>query len=277
MRLGGPVFSKAGDPESWVSAVTAEGYRAAYCPVAPDTDDQTVDAYAEAARRADVVIAEVSAWSNPLSPDRETAAAALEHCKASLALADRIGACCCVNIAGSCGEKWDGPHAADLTEATFDRIVAVVREIIDTVKPARTFYTLEAMPWMYPDSAEAYLRLIKAIDRKAFAVHLDPVNLVCSPQRYFSNRVLIEECFAKLGAYIKSCHAKDIVLREDLTVHLDEVRPGRGHLDYGAFLRALDRLDADVPLMLEHLADEGDYRVAASHVREVAAAEGLKL
>ena len=277
MRLGGPVFEEASTPESWAAAVVAAGYGAAYCPVAPDADNDTVQAYAAAAHKADIVIAEVGAWSNPLSADPATAAAALEKCKASLALADKIGACCCVNIAGSRGPKWDGPDAADLTEGTFDMIVATVRDIIDSVNPTRSSYALETMPWMYPDSPDAYLRLIKAIDRKAFAVHLDPVNLVSSPQLYFATGRLIDECFAKLGAHIRSCHAKDILLRDNLTVHLDEVRPGQGNLDYPAFLRGLNRLDARVPLMLEHLPNEDEYRAAAAHIRNVAAREGIAL
>jgi sugar phosphate isomerase/epimerase len=236
-----------------------------------------VAAYAAAARRADIVIAEVGAWSNPLSPDTVAAKAALEKCKAALALADRIGARCCVNISGSRGKKWDGPDAADLTEGTFDMIVAMVRDIIDSVKPTHSFYTLETMPWMYPDSPDAYLRLIKAIDRKAFAVHLDPVNLVSSPQRYFATGRLLAECFAKLGAHIKSCHAKDILLRGNLTVHLDEVRPGQGNLDYPAFLRGVNRLGGDIPLMLEHLPNEEEFRAAAAHIRSVAAHEGIAL
>ena len=275
MRLGGPIFGKTDTPESWAAAVADAGYKAAYCPVAPDADNDTVHAYAVAARKADIVIAEVGAWSNPLSPDLATSTAAMQKCKASLALAERIGARCCVNIAGSRGKKWDGPDAADLTDGTFDMIVAMVREIIDTVKPTRSFYTLETMPWMYPDSPDAYLRLIKAIDRKAFAVHLDPVNLVSSPQRYFATGRLIEECLAKLGAHIKSCHAKDILLRENLTVHLDEVRPGQGNLDYPTFLRELSRLDASVPLMLEHLPNEEEYRAAAAHIRGVSVREGI--
>ena len=277
MRLGGPVFSKPHSPESWAEAVSAEGYRAAFCPLGPEADNDTVHAYAAAARKADIIIAEVGAWSNPLSPDSATAEAALEKCRASLALADRIGARCCVNIAGSRGKKWDGPDAADLTDETFDRIVSVVRDIIDSVQPTRSFYTLETMPWMYPDSPDVYLRLIEAIDRKAFAVHLDPVNLVCSPQRYFSNSRLIAECFDKLGARIKSCHAKDICLRDKLTVHLDEVRPGQGRLDYPTFIRCLRRLDADMPLMLEHLPNEQEYRLAAAHIRSVAEEGGIAL
>jgi hypothetical protein len=80
------------------------------------------------------------------------------------------------------------------------------------------------MPWMYPDSAENYLRLIHAIDRKRFAVHFDPVNLVNSPQRYYASGDLIRDFTHKLGPRIRSCHAKDIALSGRMTVHLDETR-----------------------------------------------------
>ena len=65
-----------------------------------------VQAYAAAAKAADIVIAEVGTWSNPLSPDEAKRKAALEKCKKGLALADEIGARCCVNITGSLGLKW---------------------------------------------------------------------------------------------------------------------------------------------------------------------------
>jgi sugar phosphate isomerase/epimerase len=277
MRLGGPVFGDfARDPDAWSAALRAEGYRAAYCPLDEHVNDATVAAFAEAARRADIMIAEVGAWSNPLSPNEETRQKALALCQARLDLADRIGARCCVNIAGSRGDKWDGPHKDDLTPDTFDLIVESVRAIVDAVKPIRTVYALETMPWMYPDSADSYLALLRAIDRPgAFGVHLDPVNLVNSPERFFRNADLLRNCFAKLGSHLVGCHAKDIALSPNLTVHLDEVRPGTGGLDYPVYLSELARLDPDIPLMLEHLPSADDYREAARHVRGVAAEIGL--
>ena len=111
MRLGGPVFEKAGDPETWAIAVRRLGYSAAYCPVGADADDATVRAYAAAAAAAGIVIAEVGAWSNPLEPDAPLpswqaqsvgrAGGPIAYCQEQLRLAERIGARCCVNIAGS--------------------------------------------------------------------------------------------------------------------------------------------------------------------------------
>ena len=274
MRLGGPVFGKFDDPAEWVAAVKAAGYRSAGCPVKADADDATIKAWAAAAAKADIVIAETGAWSNPISSDPATAAKAMDLCKAQLAIAEKVRARCCVNIAGSRGEKWDGPCAADLTEETFDRIVASVREIIDAVKPRRTAYTLETMPWMVPDSTEAYVRLIEAIDRKAFAVHFDPVNIINCPARYFDTGRVIREFCAALGPHIRSCHAKDITMTPEFTTHLSEVAPGKGTLDYRTYLTEIERIDPDMPLILEHMQPD-EYPPAAEYVRKVAAEVGV--
>lgn len=271
MRLGGPLLQDGLDPDAWVGALRKLGYSAAYCPVGPEAADDAIEAYVKAAADADIVIAEVGAWSSPLSPDETKRREALDKCRRALALAEKIGARCCVNVAGSCGPDWAGPHPYDLTEATFEAIVETVRGIIDAVKPTRTYYTLEAMPWMYPDSPDCYARMIEAIDREAFAVHLDPANLICSPHRYFRSGELIRESFAKLGPYVRSCHGKDVTLWGKAMVHLDEVRPGLGGMDYRAFLRELDKLDPDTPLMLEHLSKPEEYAAAAEYVRSVAA------
>lgn len=275
MRLGGPVFEKYADPDSWVLAVKRLGYNAAYCPVDFHASDEEIKDYRDAAKAANIVIAEVGTWSNPLCSDESERKEALNKCKKGLEIASEIGAKCCVNISGSRGAKWDGPDAANFTDETFDMIVHVVRQIIDDVQPFGTFYTLETMPWMYPDSPETYLKLISAVDRKMFAAHFDPVNMICSPQRYFDNGSFIKDCFAKIGGYIKSCHAKDIILHDRLTVCLEEVRPGKGFLDYRVYLKELCKLDTDTPLMLEHLQEASDYQHAAAYIQSVAQQEGV--
>ncbi len=139
MRLGGPVFESYATPEEWAASARRLGYRAVYCPLGVDADDATIMSYRQAAFEADLVIAEVGAWSNPLSPDEGVRSQALEYNKACLLLAEKIGARCCVDISGSRGDKWDGPCALDLTEETFEMIVDNVRDIIDSVRPRQDF------------------------------------------------------------------------------------------------------------------------------------------
>jgi sugar phosphate isomerase/epimerase len=81
MRLGAPVFGHFATPDEWANAARQAGYSAVYCPVDYRADEQTVRTYAEAARQADLVIAEVGAWSNPLSPDAHARREAIEYCQ----------------------------------------------------------------------------------------------------------------------------------------------------------------------------------------------------
>jgi sugar phosphate isomerase/epimerase len=277
MRLGGPIFNDSKDPRSWIAALRKAGYRAAYAPVESTADDVLIREYKAAAEEADIIIAEVGAWSNPISPDAQVRANALTHCKKQLELAEKLGARCCVNIAGSRGEQWDGPHSSNFTQETFEMIVDTTREIIDAVNPQNAFYTLEPMPWIYPETADSYLKLLRAIDRKQFGVHFDPVNMITSPRTCFENKTLLRDFFEKLGPWIKSCHAKDIRLSSHLTVPLDEAIPGDGVLDYGVYLTELNKLHPDIPIMLEHLSSPEEYDKAAAYVRQTAAKSGLLL
>jgi sugar phosphate isomerase/epimerase len=86
---------------------------------------------------------------------------------------------------------------------------------------------------------------------------------------------LVREFVDALGPKIVSVHLKDIILRPSLTVHLDEVRPGLGGLDYHAILRELSRIGPDIPVLLEHLPAEDEYRAAAAHVQAAMDAVGL--
>lgn len=276
VRLGAPLLERFDGPDEWIALLKKDRYRAAYCPLKTDAPADQIKAYQTAAKRADIVIAEVGAWSNPISPDADMARTAIKKCIDSLALSEAIGANCCVNISGSKNPaQWAGPHKDNFSTATFDQIVEVTRRIIDEVKPTQTYFALELMPWSYPDSPDSYLRLIKAIDRKRFAVHLDPMNIIDSPRSFFSNSALIKDCFAKLGPYIRSCHGKDIILKEDVyTPQLVECRPGLGQLDYTMFLTELSKLK-NIPLMLEHLSTTESYQQAATYIRSVGDKVGI--
>jgi sugar phosphate isomerase/epimerase len=277
LRLGGQVFLEQKNPESWSIALKQAGFSATTCPINGDDDISELDDYLKAARDNNIIISEVGAWSNPISTNEETRRNAITYCIQRLELAERIGAQCCVNIAGSRGQQWDGPDLDNFSNDTFELIVETTREIIDAIKPERTVFALEMMPWIFPDSADSYLSLIKAVDRKGFGVHFDPVNIISSPRTYYRNGEMIQDFFAKLGPHIRNCHAKDILLRGTLTVHLDEVIPGQGALDYRTFLTELNKLHPDTTLIIEHLSTNEEYHQAADYIRQTASELGISL
>lgn len=278
MRLGGPIHAAYDGPAEWIDALDDLDYSTACCPVDADEDGETVQAYVDAAAVADVTIAEVGAWNvNPLADDPGEREAALDYCKQRLELADRVGARCCVNVAGSRGEEWAGSHPENLTDETFYRIVETVQEILDDVDPDQASYALEPMPWVYPHDIESYRSLVEAIDREAFGVHFDPVNMLTSPERVYRNGEWMREFVEEFGDEIVAVHLKDVVLHDELTVHVDEVRPGAGTLDYHVLLSVLDDLDGDLPVLLEHLDSAEAYEQAGAYVRGIADEIGVEL
>lgn len=278
MRLGAPILDAYENAEQWVGLVKAKGYRAAYSPLTGDESDAEIDRYAAAARTADIVIAEQGAWHcNGISPDEAERKRAIDVCARKLAAANRLGARCCVSVCGSRGERWAAPHADNFREDVFAMVVDNARAIIDAVKPKNSFYTLEAMPWTYPYDVDSYERLIKAVDRDAFGVHYDPVNLVYSPERYYHSGAYINEFIRRLGGKIRACHVKDVQLVDEYVLHLEERIPGQGELDYRTLLTGLSALDPDLPIMMEHLTRQEEYDQGDAFLRTKAAELGLSL
>jgi sugar phosphate isomerase/epimerase len=270
IRLGGhglPVGSE--DPFAFARAHRAYSYGAAYVPASLTLADAKLLADWEKAFAAeDVMLAEVGIWRNLVDRDDATRKANLDFAAEKLAVADAVGARCAVTYIGTRSKNAEyfrsGPE--NFTQEAFDEAVETCRALIDTVKPKRAKFALEMMQYSLPDTVSGYRDLILAIDRPAFAAHLDPVNLVMTPRTYWSTGALIRECFDTLGEWIVSCHAKDVTnIHHTASLEFSECQIGEGEMDYGAYLSALNRMPREVPLMLEHL--EGDaYAVARDRI-----------
>ena len=127
---------------------------------------------------------------------------------------------------------------------------------------------MEAMPWSVPNDGLSYERLIEAVDREQFAVHFDPANLIDTVGKYYDHDDLIGDFLARLGPLLKSAHAKDIALEDGMPpVRFHDCAPGAGNLAWDVLVPALANLDAGMPLLLEHLATNAEYRGGAEHLR----------
>jgi sugar phosphate isomerase/epimerase len=282
LRLGGYGIDYTGDPEAYAQAHVAFGYTAAYMPNINIDNRDEIAAIVRAMAEADVVVAEAGAWKNLIAHDDGQRKSNLDYAIHQLALADEMGARACVAFHGTVGHPGDpwqlsdnydyGPHPDNQSEAGFQRAVETARYVIDAVKPRRTKFSLEMVPWLVTDTAENYLKLLKAIDRPQFGAHIDAANMVISPRLYFNTGAMIREAFALLGPWVVSCHAKDIVLQGGpgtISFHLDEVPPGEGNLDYAAYVAEIRKLGRDVPLMLEHFGVP-EYKRGLAHIKAVA-------
>lgn len=268
MRIGMHLVDGFTDPDDWIKKLKERNCTAAYCPIDYKADDVLLMKYKQAALENDILISEVHCWSNIASADKDVRSKAIDLCIKQLTLADKIGASCCVTTAGSVN-KDRGPHKDNFSKETFNIIVESVQTIIDTVKPENTFFTLECMPWIFPNTPESYLELIKTIDRKQFAVHLDVVNMIYTLDNFYNNDLLIKKSIKLLAPYIKSCHAKDIALGSSFPIEIFETRPGLGSLDYRTLLNEIHNIDSEIPIMIEHLKTDQDYRKAFEYISSI--------
>jgi sugar phosphate isomerase/epimerase len=276
IRLGGPSYAPEDDPEALALAHRKLGYRAAYCPNIALKDTDRIRAVADAFAKHDVALAEVGRWVNLLDASANKRKHNLQTITEGLALAEAIGARCCVTIAGSYNpDVWYGPHPDNLSPKFFDAAVENARTIIDAVKPQRAKFCYEMVGWSMPDNPDCYLKMIKAVDRPAFAVHVDACNLINSPEKFYRNTDVLNECFDKLGKWTVSCHAKDLEFVVELNVHFKEVRPGLGKLDYATYLRRVAQLPQNPPLMQEHLSNAQEYTKAREYIMATGHAAGL--
>ena len=280
MLLGGTVVGNCAGPREWEDLLVRSRFKAVTAPFDCHTPREDTEAYRAACERHGVKIAEIGVWKNIFDPDPAAAEAAMTYAKGQLALADELGIPCCVNIAGTgSAAGWDAADPSNFSDEMYERIIASVREILDHVSPETACYCLEPMPWMVPDSPEAYLQLIRDVDRPRFAVHMDFVNMINCPRRYLASELFIEQCFRDLGPMIRSTHIKDI--RMDpvrLTTFLEECSPGEGALDFRRVLPILDRyLPADAPVLLEHMTTFEEYSRAYDFLKSIADEIGIIL
>lgn len=283
IRFGGPVFvdeQTTADPVALARAHKAKGFTAAYAPELDVSNTERIGAYRQAFADEGVMFAEVGYWENLVDTDADTRVDHRQHMVEALALADALGARCAVDIFGSyCSGPGPDRHLArNFSGEAFDEAVEMARYFIDTVQPTTAHFTYEIFPFNVVDSPAEIARLIQAVDREQFGVHLDLVNLVNCPRAYFASGDVMRECAQLFGDRIVAAHAKDVRLREPaISVILEEVVPGEGGLDIGTFVRELHRLPRQVPFMMEHLENEQQYDRAAAHIRTVAASEGINI
>ena len=277
LLLGGPVFDAPSDPEGWVLAHRQLGYRAAFAPPVLLDDLPRVREFEQMCSRHGLTIAEAGVWNNLLDADPARATANLKAMEHGLALADELGARCCVNIPGSfCPDIWFGPSPKNFSREFFDRVVENARKIIDAVNPKRAKLAWEMMGWAMPSTAEQYLELIAAIDRPAFAVHLDPVNAVNRPELFYDTTAHLNHLFDLLGPYVVSCHAKDLQWVVEMNIHFVEVECGKGVIDFATYLKRVAALPQKPPVMLEHMPDAATYDRCRETLLRICTENGLR-
>jgi sugar phosphate isomerase/epimerase len=293
IRFGGPVFinndrvpdlmstdAQFVDPVKVARRYREKGFTSARVPHIDIHDKAMVKATKEAFKQEDVMLAEIGYWDNLLDTDGKTRSFHRGQVLEALYAAEELGALCAVDILGSyCHGNGNSVHVADnFSGEAFESAVEIARYFIDMVKPKTAYFVYEIFPFDITDTPENLEKLLKAVDRKQFGIHLDLCNLINSPRAYFNSGAIVKECVHRFGDRIISCHVKDIKMKEpSISVILEEVPMGQGNVDLKTFMRQIDGLSRPIPFMMEHLPNEAAFDAAAAVIRSVGKDLGIKL
>ena len=255
-------------PEEWAKKHHSLGLKCVNFPVDCNAGKETIMAYKNAAQKYGLTIAEVGVWRNTLAADKNERRKWIEYAINQLKMADEIGALCCVNVAGTPhGPRWDGGYRENFSKEIWAQTVEMIQQIIDEAKPKNTKYSIESMPWMIPTGPKEYAKLLNDVNRSEFGAHLDVVNMITSPERYFFNDEFLRECFSILKGQIHSCHLKDIKLKEEFTFQLEECACGKGSLNLELYAQLATQENPETPMIIEHLNTDEEYINSVKYVQ----------
>jgi len=231
----------------------------------------------DACKKYDVVIYEVGGYTNLIHPDetiRQKNLAGLVHC---LEVAESVNCPMVGTIAGSLDPvNFFNVHPDNWTEKTWKLLVRSIKQVLLDTAGMKAAIGIEAQVTTIIDGPEAHKRLIEDVGDPRCVVNFDPVNMI-SLKNYYHTTELLNKCFDLLGENIMGCHAKDTYILPDVqTVHVQEVCPGKGVMDYKTYLVRMSRLKFPRALEPEHIADE-EYPEAKAFIEKVAAKVGVKM
>lgn len=264
-----------------LDAAVGMGISAASVNIEHDTSDSEIDELKQKYASAKVTPVQAGGYCNLISTDERHRKANILKTKALLRRADLMG--CRTVVVGGGHRDPDNPHEIfsvhpeNWQPEALDLLAESCRDILSDLDLSHTKLVVETWVMTPLNSPKAVAKLVAKVDHPNFGILFDPVNMM-NLERYYQSGEFIEACITAFGDAIALVHAKDTLLRADpFTFHMAEAPVGQGQLDYRTLMRALDRLSADLPLVVEHLKEDHEYKAALAYLRQVAREEGVDL
>jgi sugar phosphate isomerase/epimerase len=202
-----------------------------------------------------------------ITPDDATRRTGIDHAQRIVELGVHAGAAM-IGIrptSMSPNGAWS-PHRDNFTPAAEDRLVDSLTEIARVGEANGLPLALECHVTTTLNSPQSVRRVIERTGSQWIKVNIDPVNFIPDFATAYHTTGLLHDLFATLGEYAASAHVKDVVVGDDLVVHIDEAIPGRGILDFDTFFSEFEAYLPNGYAFVEHL-QEPDIPEALAFVR----------
>ena len=247
-----------------------------------NASEATISELRGALKEYDVEIFEVGGYRNILHTDENVRQENLKHLARCLETAEKIGCKMVGTISGSRNPEGNqygdnyAVHPDNWTLETWKLTVAGVKQVLKDTAGLKAVLGMEAQVTTNLDGPVALRNFLDDVGDSRCKINLDPTNMV-HLSNHFHTTQLLNQCFDLLGEEIMGCHAKDsYVLPHSQTVHVQEVCPGRGSMDYETYIVRLSQMKWPRALLPEHFPAEQNPE-AYAYMRKVAAKVGVKI
>lgn len=202
-----------------------------------------------------------------VDPDPDVQREARARISRGLAVAEQLGAVMVNTGVGSHHPTFPyGPHPANHTPLAVATLVENLRVLCGEAQDRGLLLSLEPHVQTTISDPDTIAGIVAAVDHPALRVNFDPVNLLGTLPEVFDAAAAIGRMGARMGSFLgPSAHVKDIRPLPELVLHLAEVSPGEGYVDWAAYFEVCRGLGDGAALIVEHLhGDAVEPAIAAT-------------
>lgn len=240
----------------------------------PSWSDAQTERVGAVFRDRDIAIYEVASYTSLVHDNPTTRRMNIDAVKRRVEQAAIVGALSVATVGGSAA-GW-APHPKTRTTEAWDLLLDATHEILDATPDTVSFCLEPWPPTVLPD-LDSLVRVVDEVEDDRLGILFDPANLV-TPETYFTSGEMIREAFDRLGDRFVAVHCKDVYwLEGGMQTGLGVTVPGRGVLDYQAFLSRVASSARELPLIIEHLKQPEEVIAAAAFIRQQASALNLQI
>lgn len=204
---------------------------------------------------------------NLVDPDPDVRRDAHRRIRRGLAAAEALGAVMVNTGVGSCHPTFPyGPHPANHTPLAIETLVENLRVLCGEAQDRGLLLSLEPHVQTAISDPDTIAGIVAAVDHPALRVNFDPVNLLGTLPEVFDAAAAIRRMGERMAPFLgPSAHVKDIRPLPELVLHLAEVSPGEGYIDWAAYFEVCRGLGDGAALIVEHLhGDAVEPAIAAT-------------
>ncbi|NJN19837.1 MAG: sugar phosphate isomerase/epimerase [Oscillochloris sp.] len=225
------------------------GYGSIQAHFAQGCDEQLARKLVRATGEAGLSIAAISGYANPLQPEQAPMGATLVDLADLVELMPLLDTRILVSWSGTYAGELLGPDHRNQSPAAWDALRRSVEELSPLLDQVEAILALEPYQSHTLNTAARITTFCREMNSPYLGVVLDPPNLL-PPDSWGDQEAALADLCASLAPFVRLVHLKDMRLQDG---KLDLPGPGRGVLNYPAFLTAMNWSDLSAPLIVEHV------------------------